>query len=214
MRISNLMALGAGLVLLISATTVRADESRDAPAPAEKKPAANAEAGEAGKSVAKRPRTSRSPHAPTPRAKGKTPEASLSFSNDDLEDMYGPGDAPEPPSTGSQQGAPKASDAKDPLETMAERKSRAEDQQQRVVEARSEVESARQQVARLEKQLLAVKNPFAARPELDEEEKARRSERAEGTAERLARTQKELDEARQRLAEAQRGLSEARASSR
>ena len=117
--------------------------------------------------------------------------------------------------------APSAAPApSDPLTWLQDQQKARVDRQQRIEAAEREVEAAGRQVANLEKQSFAVRNPFGARPDLDEEEKQQRAVEREKTksgaggetaTQRLERTQQMLAEARQRLQAAEQELAAARA---
>jgi hypothetical protein len=208
MRNSGRWVCVLGLVLLGSVASHGASEKdgkKDGEAPP-KKPAAAT-------------KTATTPQSPYAAAAGKKAEAgaTLSFSNDDLESMYGKPEPAAPAPTPAKAASKPTDGAKtdraktaDPLAAMEDAKAREAERRQRVADATTALESARAEVARLEKQVLAIKNPFSARAELSDEEKAKRFEGQESASARLARTEKMLDEARQRLAEAERGLAEAR----
>lgn len=137
------------------------------------------------------------------------------ITDEDLLERYG---KPEPaPSRASERtpANPKAAKQGDrpltPLELMEQQKAQAADKQQRVHTAEQELAAAKATLANLEKQLLATTNPYAARPELSEEERKVRQESQETANDRHQRTKLEVTKARQKVEEAQQKLADARA---
>ena len=105
--------------------------------------------------------------------------------------------------------APAGAAPGNPLALLEQSERSAAEKAQRLAAAEAEVAAARKLVADLEKQVLAIKNPFAARPELSEEEREKR-ESDTSVAERMARSESQLDEARLSLKDAEADLARAR----
>lgn len=129
------------------------------------------------------------------------------FTNEDL------GTAPpseSPPSAPTDEAEAPAPASADPLMWLEKQQAEEQDRAARVAEAEAAVNQARERVANLQSQVLAIKNPFAARPQLSEKERERR-EADRSTVDRLNRVQEELEQARAELAEAEAALDRARA---
>ena len=131
----------------------------------------------------------------------KAPGAETTYTNRDLERMFG---APAAPAT-----TPTSSDGDDSLNWLEEQRTARAERVANIVEAEAEVAAARKSLKNLEVQLLATRNPFSARPKLSEEEVEYRVQ-GEGAAARNRRTQVLVDEARQELKEAEARLDLAR----
>jgi hypothetical protein len=191
-------------------TVTRAEEKKEDKKQAE----AKQEAAKETKAAKPRPAPPRSPYVAATPGSGPTANKPIVFSNEDLEARYGRAPAVEPdPGKPSAAGTPDDGKAPaDPLESLQRRQQANAKNKQQVAEAEAEVAAARREVARREKQVLAVKNPFAARPELSDEEKATRAQGETGAA-RLERAEQQLADARKQLEEAQKKLAQARAGS-
>ncbi len=154
-------------------------------------------------------------------ATGRAPQkdAGKVYTNADLEklvDSVGEEDR-EPPPAGTA-GAPaegsKKPDPKsdtDPLTWLQQRQSAQREHRKAVSEAQAAVNAARERLVNLERQLLAARNPFSARPQLSEEEKATRREGGETAAERHERTKELVENARTEIRAAEAELARLRA---
>jgi len=213
------VALGFGLLVLGLPPAVRAEETEAKTSPRQEEQAAEAPAAPRAQTSRRiGPRTpTRSPYLAAATRRQQPAEAPLVIGNDDLEAMYGPAEEQLPsPAAGDALATEPKGEATDggPLQALRDEQAGAAEDRQRTAGAQETVAAVRQEVARLEKQLLAIKNPFAARPELNDEEKEKRAKTTEPATARLARTEKQLAEARQRLAEAEGELADARTSRR
>jgi len=139
----------------------------------------------------------------------------LTYTNDDLSKMFGSaeGTAPEGSSrpAGSAAGSGSGGQEYDPLAAMEKGQQDQAARQKRIDEAESTLASAQARLKDLEVALLATRNPFSARPNLTEEEQAKRATSGESATERNARVQKDVAEARAAVAKAEAALAQARA---
>jgi len=141
------------------------------------------------------------------------------FTNDDLERLTDAGhDVPPtrlppagdaPAATPAPAPAPPAKPG-DALEWLEQNKARAAERAQRITDAEKAVADARARVQALEKRLLSLRNPYSARPQIPDDEKAEWDELS--TRDRVEKTQRQLEEARGELASAERLLEGLRAS--
>ena len=144
---------------------------------------------------------------------GKSPK--VSYTNEDLTRMFGAsettsaGQTSRPSGSAAQPGS--GGEEYDPLAAMEKGQQDRAARQKRIDEADSAVASAEARLKRLEVALLATVNPFSARPDVSQEEKAKRATSGESAMERNARVQKEVEEARVAVAEAEAALAQARA---
>lgn len=140
------------------------------------------------------------------------------FTNDDLKRLYGepePAPAPPAPAQPAQPGA-KPGDAApqppaNPLEWMENRKAQAQDRAQKIAEAEKALADAQQKVNDLDLRLKALRNPYRARPQISNEERAEWDQM--GTAERVKRTEEQLQEARTAAEQARAELQRLRSAS-
>ncbi len=100
-------------------------------------------------------------------------------------------------------------EAADPLQWLQQRKAAQQEQAKALAEAEAAVTAAKTKLANLERQLLATRNPFSARPELSEEEKAKRAEGGETAVHE--RTKEMVEKAREELRKAEAELARLRA---
>ena len=153
-------------------------------------------------------------------ARGKAPqkEAVKVYTNADLEKMFdivAKEDREQPAAEsplaakGSEGAEPKK--APDPLAWLRQRQNAQREHAKAVSEAEASLTAARQQLANLERQLLASRNPFSARPDLSDEEKAQRRDSAESAAKRHERTQELVEKAREAVHAAESELARLRA---
>jgi len=155
--------------------------------------------------------------------KSDSPETVRVFTNKDLDRMFGgePQETADSTADTPQQSAETAQAAPeprkstepmvDPLLQMKQREAARAQRDQRVAQAEAELETARAKLKNLEVQLLASRNPFSARPQLSDEEKAIRATSGETAAERNKRTQLAVDQAREEVAAAEESLAKAKA---
>jgi hypothetical protein len=94
--------------------------------------------------------------------------------------------------------------ASDPLAVMRQRKEMDEARAQAVAEAEKAVADARERVTQLEQRILALRNPYSARPQIPEDEKADWD--SMGTRERLEKSEEQLAQAREELEAAEKEL--------
>jgi hypothetical protein len=141
------------------------------------------------------------------------------YTNEDLKKLVGETDAGEqtdlPPEeyTGDQEPVmeikvvepePAKESVPDPVSLMKEQQAQVEERNRLVAEAEKAVADARARVTQLEKRLLAMRNPFAARPEIPDEEKA--DWNSLGTRERVEKSEEDLQQAREDLKAAEQAL--------
>jgi len=93
----------------------------------------------------------------------------------------------------------------DPLTWLRQRQDAQRKHGKAVSEAEAVLAAAKQQLASLERQMLAARNPFSARPQLSDEEKAERRDSGESASKRYERTQELVEKTREavRVAEAE-----------
>ncbi len=149
----------------------------------------------------------------------KTPQEEVKvYTNADLEKMFDivvdedreqPAAKPPATSKGPEKAEPKK--APDPLTWLRQRQDAQREHHKAVAEAEAAVTAGKQQVANLERQLLATRNPFSARPELSDEEKAKRQEGGEGASNRYERTEELVEKAREAVRAAESELARLRA---
>lgn len=152
-------------------------------------------------------------------ASGKAPQqdAVKVYTNADLEKMFdivAEEDREQPaatpaPAEGSEKAEPKSET--DPLTWLRQRQGAQREHRKAVSEAEAALNAARAQLANLERQLLAARNPFSARPELSDEEKATRRDSGETAAKRYERTQELVEKAREEIRVAEAELARLRA---
>ena len=140
------------------------------------------------------------------------------YTNADLEKMFDivaeedrEQPAAKPPAVAKGSETTEPTKAPDPLTWLRQRQDAQREHGKAVAVAEAAVTSANQQVANLERQLLAARNPFSARPELSDEEKAKRQEGGESAAKRYERTQELVEEAREAVRAAESDLARLRA---
>jgi hypothetical protein len=149
-------------------------------------------------------------------ATGKPPvKDSKVYTNADLAKLVGITEEaerePVPADTGGAGAEKPEPEVPDPLLWLQQSEAAKKEQRAAVAEAEAAVAAAHQRVTDLEKELLAVSNPFAARPKLSDEEKAKRAESKETAQERHERMKNMLDEARQAARAADAELARVRA---
>lgn len=149
----------------------------------------------------------------------KDAEEGRVFTNEDLERLFGgEGEevfepAPQPaPAEGAApaertplqptEATPQA--PADPLQWMQAQQAREAERRQLIAEAEAAVVAAQQKVADLEKRLLAIRNPYLARPQIPDEEKADwdakdAKARVDSTEEQLRLAREEVQKAQQEL---------------
>jgi hypothetical protein len=152
------------------------------------------------------------------------------YTNEDLEKLFGEEESMEPtrlpsveqtplppadPSAEQEpvmevkvEGEPPAKPASDPLTLMRERQAQAEERNRAIAEAEQAVATASARVEQLELRISALRNPFRARPDIPEDERAEWD--SMGTRERLERTEEQLEQARADLAAAEQELAKIR----
>lgn len=152
---------------------------------------------------------------PTATEKAKSDEGKV-YTNKDLQRLFAPDpadqapdgatDAPSAPAAGAPVTPATPTAEQDPLEWLNNRTKAKTDRQSQIDEAQAELFAAEDKLANVRKELLATVNPFSARPELSEEEKAYRRTSGETALERNERTkvmeqeaQAAVDEARTKL---------------
>lgn len=96
----------------------------------------------------------------------------------------------------------------DPLNLMQQQQALSEERTRIVAEAELAVANARARVKQLEQRVLALKNPYMARPEIPEEERADWD--SLGTRERREKTEEKLIQAREELKAAEAELAKVR----
>jgi hypothetical protein len=101
-----------------------------------------------------------------------------------------------------------AKPASDALSLMREQQARAEERGRAIAEAEQAVADAKARIEQLELRISALRNPFRARPDIPEDEKAEWD--SMGTRERLERTEAQLEQARAELAAAEQELAKIR----
>lgn len=140
------------------------------------------------------------------------------YTNSDLEKMFGIVAEADRESSAkeSADADPKSSEAttkkadEDPLVWLKKRQEAAAARSVELAEAEKQVADARQRLADLERQKMAVRNPYAARPQLSEEEEKRRREGGESASARFERTEALVKAAREELRAAEAKLAQLR----
>jgi hypothetical protein len=99
----------------------------------------------------------------------------------------------------------------DSLTWLRQRQDAQREHAKAVSEAEAALATAKQQLANLERQLLAARNPFAARPELSDEEKSKRKDSGESAAQRHERTKELVEKSREAVRAAESELARLRA---
>jgi len=145
------------------------------------------------------------PYARVASGRASQGDAVKVYTNADLKKMFDisaeeirgrlPADTAGVPAEGSKE--PKPASETDPLEWLQQRQSAQREHGKAVTEAQAAVSAARERLANLERQLLASRNPFSARPQLSDEEKATRQDGSETAAERNERTKELVEKARE-----------------
>ncbi len=154
-------------------------------------------------------------------ATGKAPQkdAGKVYTNADLEklvDSIAEEHGEQPPAdvagaAAEESEKPNSKSDTDPLTWLQQRQSAQREHRKAVSEAQAAVNAARERLVNLERQLLAARNPFSARPQLSEEEKATRQEGGETAAERHERTKELVENARTEIRAAEAELARLRA---
>lgn len=146
------------------------------------------------------------------------------YTNEDLKKMFNivaledretpPGETPQPAPV-AETAQPTTTDGSpapvDALTRMRQRQAAKAEHRKAIAAAQSAVNSARLKLANLERQLLAARNPFSARPELTDEERAKRQEGGETAAQRYERTEMMVAAAREEIRAAEAELARLRA---
>jgi hypothetical protein len=134
------------------------------------------------------------------------------YTNDDLGRL--PPESPLPASTAAKKTAPPAEagveKAPDPVQVMENEEARKDARQLQIAEAQRAVAAAEARVRDLERRALAVKNPFLARPEIPDEDRAAwdkmtAPERLKLTEDQLKAARDDLERAKARLDQLQSG---------
>jgi hypothetical protein len=171
-------------------------------------------------SAAEDPPKDRSPYSKVASGHPPSKDAAVRvYTNADLEKMFGivaaedrePGAvaadaADDVASTKPAQAKP----TEDPLVWLKKRQEAAAARSVALAEAEKEVTDARARLAEIEKQKMAVRNPYAARPKLSEEEQQRRREAGETAGERFERTEALVRAAREEVRAAEAKLAQLR----
>ena len=154
-------------------------------------------------------------------ATGRAPQdaAVKVYTNADLKKMFDivakedrgqpPADTAGVPAEGSEKPGPTSET--DPLKWLQQRQSAQREHRKAVSEAQATLKAASERLANLERQLLAARNPFSARPQLSDEEKATRRDGGETAAERNERTKELVEKARAEIRAAEAELARLRA---
>lgn len=130
-------------------------------------------------------------------------DSTVSFTNDDLERMFGASKAPEksvPEATAAREGAPSG----DPLQALQNEQDKLASQQSQIAAAQARVAEAEARVKVLEQRSAQIANPLLPRPQLSPEE----AEAWKGMSgvQRLAQNQAEIDEAKKAAENAKKDL--------
>ena len=141
-------------------------------------------------------------------------KATPSYSNADLQRMFGaPSADPAPSSSGSTEppeteGAKEA--PKDPLTQLLEAQESEKERQSKAEAARQKVAVIEKRIVDLERRTLALRNPLLQRPSAPEDEAARDAWNAADTVGRLEQNAQQLDLAREALETARQELADLR----
>ena len=172
-------------------------------------------------SAAEDPPKQRSPYSKV--ASGHPPKRDAAvrvYTNSDLEKMFGIVAAEDREASAvaaeEAEGADaaakptQAKPAEDPLVWLKKRQEAAAARSVALAEAEKNVADARVRLAELEKQKMAVRNPYAARPTLSEEEQQQRRDAGETAAQRFERTESLVEAAREEVRAAEAKLAQLR----
>ena len=144
-----------------------------------------------------------------------------SFTNEDLQRMYGASTLP-PASSGApgattetasapEGAAPSGQTPVDAKAWLAQRQLDEQERQKLITAAEAEVKSLEERLQVLERRALTTTNPFLERPKIDPDKEPENKDWDKiGTKERSERTQKELADVRTKLDNARRKLADAR----